>query len=226
MGHKGLSGRVQGSDDRAGWSHVAMRWLGRITQVVEISVVWFIGTVAGILLFGWLPAAVAASDVLHRLLSEDPSGRPVADFIRAWRAHFRRANLVGWPGTVVMLVLALDFWVLLGFRGPLAGVLLVLTALVSAWFLFAVGFLVNLLALPAADSRTAWDLWRTALTMALVSPGQGLAWLVCLASIGAVVWVFPVTAVLVAPGLIAFITAWLTRRRLHATGVAVDPREG
>lgn len=220
MGDKGLTRRPQGGDEGGGWSHVAMRWLGRITQVVEISVTWFLGTVAGIVLFGWLPAAVAACDVLHRLLSEEPSGRPIADFFQSWRAHFRRANVVGWPATLVLLVLGLDFWILLGFRGAWVGAALVLTGLVSAWFLFAIGFLVNLLALPAAASNSSWTLWRTALTMSLVSPGHGVAWVVCMASIGAVAWVFPVVVFLVAPGLGAFVTAWLTRRRLHDSGVA------
>lgn len=225
MGDQGVRRRrpPSGDEDGGGWSHVVMRWLGRVTQTVEISVLWLLGTVVGVLLLGWLPASVAACDVLHRIVVNEPSARPFGDFVESWRANFRRANLVGWPATVVLLVLALDIWILLGFRGAWAGVVLILTAALALWFVIAVGFLVNLLALPSSRSASAWRLWRTALTMPLVSPGYVLVWLVCVASVAALVWVFPVTSVLLAPGLVALLTAWLTRRRLHGTGVADDP---
>ncbi|MFT3889419.1 MAG: DUF624 domain-containing protein [Arachnia sp.] len=210
-----------GSDDE-GWSHVAMRWLGRLTQTVEVSVATLVGIAAGGIVLGWLPAGVAASDVLGRLVAGEPSDRPFGDFHRSWRAHFGRANRVGWPATVVVLVLAVDGWILLCLRGPWAGVALALTAAAAAWFALAVGFLVNLLSLPSTKDATTWALWRTALLMPLVSPGYAVAWLACIASIGALAWVYPVTAVLLAPGLIALATAWLTRRRLHSTGVATD----
>ncbi|MBK7820908.1 MAG: DUF624 domain-containing protein [Tessaracoccus sp.] len=215
---------MAGSGEAGDWSHAAMRWLGRVTQTVEVSVLSLLGTAAGAVLLGWLPSGVAACDVLHRLLSEEPSGQPIREYADAWRASFARANRVGWPATLAVAVLALDFWILRGFSGPWAGTALVLTAVVAAWLFFAIGFLVNLLALPAAEEATAWSLWRIALVMPLVSPGHVLVWLTCLASIGVLVWVAPVAAVLLAPGLIALLTAWLARRRLHIVGVPVDPR--
>ena len=61
MGDPSLSRRIQGADSNGGWSHVAMRWLGRVTQIVEVSLLWVLGTLAGGVVLGWLPASVAAS---------------------------------------------------------------------------------------------------------------------------------------------------------------------
>lgn len=226
MGDPSLSRRTpQGTDDDGGWSHVAMRWMGRLTQIVEVSILWFVATLAGGVILGWLPSTVAAGDVLHRLLTSDPSQRPIADFFTVWRAQFGRANAVGWPATLAGLVLALDVWILLGFRGEWVGYALAGTLIVAGWLAVGVGYLTNLLALPGGREASAVDLWRAALTMPLVSAGYTVTWLVCVASLAVVVWVFPVVGVLAAPGLLVLLTAWLARRRLRETGVADDPRQ-
>lgn len=222
MGDPSLSRRVQGADSHGGWSHVAMRWLGRVTQVVEVSILWVLGTLAGGVVLGWLPASVAASELLHRLLTPEPSDRPIADFFSLWRRQFRRANAVGWPATVAGLILLLDMWILLGFRGAWVVGALLATLLVGAWLTLAVGYLVNLLPLPEGRTASVGSLWRTALTMPLVSAGHTVVWLVCVVSLAVVVWVYPLVGVLAGPGLVTLLTAWLTRRRLRAAGITAD----
>lgn len=206
-----------------GWANTAMSWLGRLTGVVEITACWVLGTLAGGIVLGWLPAAVAAGAVLHKLVGPEPSDRPFAEFFEVWRANLTRANAVGWPATLALGMLALDLWIL-SHGGPAwLGVLLVLTVVVALVLVLAVGYLASLLMLPDARRLPAARLWRTALVMPIVSPAATLVWSACMALLAVVVWILPVVGVLCAPGYVVLVTTWLTRRRLHQAGVARDP---
>lgn len=209
-----------GAAEEGGWSHVAMRWLGRLTQLVEISLCWTGGMLAGGVVFGWLPASVAAGELAHRLLGPEPSAAPVSEFARMWASSFRRANAVGWPATLALALLAVNMRVLSVGGEPWMPAMLGAVVLVALWLVLAVGYLATLLALPSAEGVGAPRLWRSALVLPLVSPGSSLVWVVCAASLAVVCLALPIVAILAAPGAAAMLTSWLTRRRLLATGVA------
>lgn len=200
-----------------------MSWLGRFTTVVEVTFCWALGVLAGGVVLGWLPAGVAAGDVLHRLTGPDPSDRPVRDFFGTWRAQFVRSNAVGWPATLALLVLALNITVLWQGGEPWMASFLLVSILTGLLLLLGIGFLMALLALPATRDEPGRQLWRTALVMPVVSPATTLVWLFCVALLGVVAWNVPVVAVIAGPGYVALVTAWLTRRRLVQTGVVEDP---
>lgn len=206
-----------------GWAATAMSWLGKLTGVVEITLCWFLGVLAGGIVLGWLPAGVAAGAVLHKLTGPEPSDRPFAEFFEVWRANLGRANAVGWPATLAFGVLAADLWILSRGGPAWLTVLLVLTLVVALVLVVAVGYLASLLMLPAARRMPAARLWRTALVMPIVSPAATVVWVACMALLTVVVEILPVVGVLCAPGYVILVTTWLTRRRLHQAGVAPDP---
>lgn len=221
MGDQGLK-RAPRSE--GGWAETGMRWLGIGTQVVEVSLAWWISTALGLILFGYLPASVAAVSVLGRLGTDDASAHPLGDFFRAWRRNLVRCAVVGWPATVALVILSLNGWVLS--RGGQAWMtpMLVATVCVAVWLLLALAYLVVLLADGRSRKIPALRLWRAALAVPLASPATALAWVVSAASLAVVVWRFPILLPLAVPGLLALLTAWLMRRRLDQAGVltAVD----
>ena len=201
-----------------------MRWLGIGTQIVEVSLAWWISTVLGLVVFGYLPAGVAAVSVLGRLGTDDASSQPLGDFFRTWRATLVRGIVVGWPATLGLLILGLNGWVLSRGGEPWMTPMLVATVCVAVWLLLALAYLVVLLADDRSRAMPAMALWRAALAVPLASPGAALAWVVSAASLGVIAWRFPILFPLAVPGLLALLTAWLMRRRLDQTGVltAVD----
>lgn len=200
-----------------------MSWLGRFTTVVEVTFCWALGVLAGGVVLGWMPAGVAAGDVLHRLTGPDPSDRPIRDFFAIWRTQFVRSNAVGWPATLALLVLAVNISVLWQGGEPWMASFLPASILTGLLLVLGTGFLMALLALPETRLESARRLWRTALVMPVVSPATTLVWLFCMALLGVVAWNVPVVAVIAGPGYVALVTAWLARRRLVQTGVVDDP---
>lgn len=196
-----------------GWAGTAMRWLGYVTAMVEVSIAWLLATLAGGVMLGWLPASVAAGTTLHTLLEDEPTSRPLGDTFRAWRAAFRRANAVGWPATAGTILLAINTAVMSQGEGPLFIVVRVATIVIGLWWILAVGYIVTLLGTPATRGLPAASMWRNAILLPVGSPGTSLAWFVTVASLAVICWVVPVVGVLAGPGLVWFVTFWLNRRR-------------
>lgn len=221
MGDQGLT---QAPRHDGGWAETGMRWLGRVTQVVEVSLAWWLTTALGLILLGHLPASVAAVSVLGRLGTDEASDRPLADFFGGWRANLLRSNAVGWPATVALLILGLNAWVLSRGTHAWMAPMLVATICVGAWLVLAVAYLVVFLADERTRGLPALRLWRAALAVPLTSPATAAAWLVCVLSLAVVTWRFTILLPLAVPGLLALLTAWLMRRRLDQTGLltAVD----
>nr|WP_255622069.1 DUF624 domain-containing protein [Tessaracoccus sp. OS52] len=202
-----------------------MSWLGRATQLVEVTACWVLGVMAGGIVLGWLPAGVAAGSVLHKLTGPEPSDRPIAEFFEVWRSNLGRANAVGWPATIAIPVLLLDLWILSHGGPSWLAVVVVANMVFAAWLVLAVGYLMSLLMLAETHSLPMARLWRTSLVMPLASPGTTLIWLVCLGLLAVVARFVPIVAVLCAPGYVILVTSWLTRRRLHNAGVAHDSEQ-
>ncbi|WP_385901260.1 DUF624 domain-containing protein [Tessaracoccus sp. O5.2] len=219
MGDQGLRRPRRAGSDDGGWSHVAMRWLTRLTQPVEITLCWAVGVLAGGVILGWLPAGVAAGAVLSRLGTPEASAAPVTDFFRSWRRHLWRANAVGWPATVALLIMAVNIWVLSRGGEPWMPVVLGLTLLLAAWLVLATGYLMALLERPALSGAPASSLWRLALAMPALSPGTSAAWVVTVAALLVVAVAVPPVGLLFGPGAFAWVTGWLTRRGLESARV-------
>lgn len=214
------------NDDPLGWAGRVMQWLGFASRLVLVNVLFVAGTLAGLVLFGLFPAAVAATTILARLrlggagdnsAGENSAGdHVVRDFIKVYRAQFRHTNRVGgifWLAAVVLLLNVLTVLVPSGadLSSPVPAVLLVLAAVAGLGTLAAAAVAVSLCS-RYRDSVNS--VWRTAFALPLVSPLMGLSVLATLVAAVVIFAAMPVLVPLVGASLPLLLSGWVVDRRL------------
>jgi uncharacterized membrane protein YesL len=199
-----------------GWAGRLMGWLRFSTALVLVNVLFVAGTLAGLVVLGLFPAAVAASTVLGRLRDGSAGDHVVRDFVTACRYQFRHANLVGAAFWTAGVVLVLNVGTLLGPAGTampplMRAVLLVLSAVVAAVTIAAAATAVSICArYRDTVSRT----WRAAFMLPLISPVMGLSLLATLAAATVIFSGMTVLVPLVGASLPLLLSGWLVGRRL------------
>jgi uncharacterized membrane protein YesL len=204
------------NDAPLGWAGRLMDWLRFSTRLVLVNLLFVIGALAGLVVFGVFPAAVAATTVLGRLRSGSAGASVVRDFIAAYRFQFRHANMVGSAFWIAGVVLVLDFTVLLGPAGTamppaVHAVLLTLSTLAAIGTAAAAATAV---ALCSRYRDTVARTWRTAFMLPLVSPVMSLSLLLTLAAAAVVFSGMTVLVPLVGASVPLLISGWLVGRRL------------
>lgn len=196
-----------------GWTGRVMQILHVVTALIAVNVMFLLGTLLGLGVFGLMPASVAASAVLRRsdLLAGDAEGGVVRTFWTRYRTEFARANLAGIPFGIASLLLAVDAVLLPRLEGPLSAALLVLTgALVAGALIVAITAVVLL---SRYDDRPA-PVLRFALLLPLTSAPMSLGVLVVIAAWAAITAVVPVLLPLVGVSIPLAIAVRLIDRRL------------
>lgn len=204
------------NDAPLGWAGRLMDWLRFSTRLVLINVLFVAGALAGLVVLGLFPAAVAATTVLARLRAGNAGDNLVHDFITAYRFQFWHANRVGSAFWVAGVVLALDFTTLLGPAGAamppaVHAVLLTLSTLA------AIGRAAAAATAVAVCSRYRDSLartWRTAFMLPLVSPVMSLSLLLTLAAAAVVFSGMTMLVPLIGASVPLLISGWLVGRRL------------
>jgi uncharacterized membrane protein YesL len=204
------------NDAPLGWAGRLMDWLRFSTRLVLVNLLFVIGALAGLVVFGVFPAAVAATTVLGRLRSGSAGDSVVRDFIAAYRFQFRHASLVGAAFWIAGVVLVLDVTVLLGPAGiamppAVHAVLLTLSTLAAIGTAAAAATAV---ALCSRYRDTVARTWRTAFMLPLVSPVMSLSLLLTLAAAAVVFSGMTVLVPLVGASVPLLISGWLVGRRL------------
>jgi uncharacterized membrane protein YesL len=206
------------NDTPLGWAGRVMEWLGFATRLVLVNVLFVAGTLAGLLVLGLFPAAVAASTVLARLRSGTAGEHLVRDFLTVYRSQFWHVNRVGsifWPAAVVLFLNGLT---LLGPAGaamlssPVYAVLLLLAAAVGVGMMMAAATAVAVCS-RYRDSVTRT--WRTAFLLPLVSPVMGISLLLSLVVLAVVFSGMTVLVPLVGFSVPLLISGLLVGRRLE-----------
>lgn len=186
-----------GADDVAlGWTGRVMQWLRVITTLVLVNVLFLLGALAGLVIFGTMPAAVAAASVLRRndLLLGTAEDGVLRSFWAAYRAEFWRANRAGIPFWIVGVLLAADFMVLPQLTGPISAALLVFT---GALLLAAVVTFATTIALLARYDDGAAAVLRYALVLPPTSLAMSAGVLIAVVAWAVTVSVLPVLLPLV-----------------------------
>jgi uncharacterized membrane protein YesL len=207
------------NDSPLGWAGRVMEWLGFATRLVLVNVLFVAGALAGVVVFGLFPAAVAATTVLARLRSGAAGEHLVRDFVTVYRSQFWHANRVGsifWPAGVVLFLNGLT---VLGPAGaamlssPVYAALLLLAAVVGMGIMMAAATAVAVCSrYRDSVSRT----WRTAFMLPLVSPVMGISLLLSLVAFAVVFSGMTVLVPLVGFSVPLLISGWLVGRRLEA----------
>lgn len=190
-----------------------MHWLGVATQLVELSLCWYLATLLGGVVLGWLPASVALGRSIVRMISDGPSGSPWGDFWEDLRSMWRRANRLGWPATLALVLVLIDWLVLRQASGAVAAAMRVPTALVALCVSAAIGYAITLIGHLQPVPRLT-QLWRQALALPVVSWASSLAWLVTTLALALVIIAMPLVGLLLGPSLLLGATVWVSHRRL------------
>ncbi|GAA3402816.1 YesL family protein [Pseudarthrobacter polychromogenes] len=204
------------TDAPLGWAGRLMDWLRFSTRLVLVNVLFVAGALAGLVVLGVFPAAVAATTVLGRLRNGSAGDSLVRDFITAYRFQFRHANRVGSAFWIAGVVLVLDFASLLGPAGtampaPVHAVLLALSTAAAGVTVAAAATAVGLCSrYRDSVART----WRTALMLPLVSPAMSLSLLATLAAAAVVFSGMTALVPLIGASVPLLISGWLVGHRL------------
>ncbi|MDC7122202.1 DUF624 domain-containing protein [Cellulomonas fimi] len=196
-----------------GWAGRVMGVLRVATHVVGVNALVLLGTLAGLVLLGAFPALDAGGRLLARLADGRPSDQLWRDFWSAYRAGWRRSNLLGAPAWPVGALLYADTAVVRFVDGPAAAVLAAGVLALGAWFAVA---LLTLVAVARRYDEPARRAWRFVALFPLLSPGTSAAVLVVVAAVAVSVLALPVLGPLVGVALPLLAGGWLVDRRLGA----------
>ena len=196
-----------------GWAGRVMVFLRVGTQLVAVNILVVLGTLLGAVVLGAYPALAAGGGLLARLVSGNPSEHLWREFWSAYRAGFRRLNVLGAPLTAGFVLLALDASVLAAASpGPTKAVLTVGVVVLTTYLVLALLTLVPV-ARRYADVPAART-WRFVAVAPLVSPVTGLAVLAVLVVLGVTFTYVTVLLPLVGLSLPLLASGWLVDQRL------------
>lgn len=210
------------NDNGIGWAGRVMGWLRLAIALVVLNLLFVAGTLAGLVVFGLFPAAVATSIVAARLRAGVPPDSLVRDFVTAYRGQFRHLAVVSFPFTLATLLIAVDlvaFQTLAASGDPLAAVLFAAFLTSSVLTVLAVLAAVSICSRYRASARATW---RYAIVLPLVSPGLSISLLVSLGALAYALMAFGVLVPLVGASAPLFVAGWLIDARLSALS---HPRE-
>lgn len=176
-------------------------------RLAGLNLLWLLGVVAGLVVFGLAPATAALYAVLREyVLGRSP--RLWRDFWAAWRASLVSSQLV--LGVPILTVWVVAFYLLLSRSTPFA----------VAMALLAAGYLATLMQLPAVVAHVALPAarsWQVTAEVAWRRPlaTVGVAVLVVVLAVGG--WLTTPAAVpLLFPALPALLATLTVQRGLNA----------
>lgn len=164
-----------------GWAGRLMEWLRFVMQLVLLNLLFLAGTLAGLVVFGAFPSAVAVTVLLARLRAGDPGDRLISDFVTAYRAAFVHANKVGSLFAFAGVLAILNVAALPGAAGGAQLALGTLAVVVSGALTVSAGAAV---VICSRHRDSVLRTWRYALVLPLASPGMTAAWLVSMTAVG------------------------------------------
>ncbi|MDU0348721.1 DUF624 domain-containing protein [Actinomyces sp. MRS3W] len=191
-----------------------MGWLRVATQLVALNLLWWLGLLPGLVLFGVLPASCAVHELARRS-RRDPSMHLWHDFWSIYRTVFRNAARPGAVLTGVMFIGAVDLAILSRAQGALIALIAPVTV-ICVMCLVTLCYAVVLLASPSKQEPK--PLLRRAAGAAVASPPTTLAVVVTVAGAACVAWCWPLLGVLVGVSLPLAAATLLTRERLRRIG--------
>lgn len=206
--------------DELGWTGGVMRVLRRVTRLVEVNVLFLLGTLAGGVVLGVWPSLRAASAVL---LDGDPADSAWWTFWRVWREGWRRANVLGAPLSMAGVVLLLDSLLLAQMDGPVRAALQLGLVLVGAWTAVVLAYWPRVV---LRYERSAPETWRFLLLSPALGPGTAAGTVVVLAMCGLVSYVVPLLGLLAGVAVPLWLTGRMVDERLGRIDEVSEPVAG
>ncbi len=163
-----LEGSPTDAAEVPGWTGRIMVWLRVAAQLVVIQLLMGLGTLAGLVLVGFGPSAVAGASLLRRVVDGDPSDSLWKEFWAIYRAQFRRAAAVTAP---MLLVIGLAWYEVLLLLINAGGTwTAILTGAVMAIGAYGIACLMYAPHILRRYTDPAWPTLRFTALSALLSP--------------------------------------------------------
>lgn len=207
---------VQDSTDMSptGWAAGVMHVLNIGTQMVGLSLLAALGTLAGLVVAGVMPTFAAAGILGSELVSGRPIYKLWGSFWREWKNSWVRANLLGIPFLVFALLLWLDLRIAWNATGNARPLLITLPVIVALYVLSSVFYF------PTVATRYEDSLprsWRFLALAPVLFPAATFASLVSVVALAVVYYFVPFLAALTAGALPAAVVTRVVRDRLLQT---------
>lgn len=193
-----------------GWAGRVMVWLRVVSALILVNLMFLAGVLVGVIVLGVMPAAAAATTCLTRLRDGEHDGM-IRVFIDAYRGAFWRANLLGVPFAVVLLLILADTAVLPLLPAPASAALVVVTWVIAAIAVVALG---AVLTIDARYQDGPLATLRYAAMLPLISPLMSAVMLVSLTALGAALALLPMLIPLVGFSVPLFVAGWFVDHRL------------
>lgn len=209
-----------------GWAGRLMGWLRALSALIVVNLLFLAGVAVGLVVFGVMPAALAATACLTRLRDGAADGL-VRLFIAEYRAGFRRANLLGVPFALVFALILIDTALLPELPAAASAALAVCTWVIGA---YATATLAATLAIDVRYDDGVRATLRFAIALPLTSPLMTVVMLVSLLTIAAVFAALPMLLPLFCGAVPLFVAGWFVDHRLaqldpnHPRAAAVAAR--
>lgn len=201
-----------------GWAGRVMVCLRIVSNLIVVNLLVLAGSLVGLIVLGAMPALRAATACLTCLRDGDADRDPglsgrglVRTFVTEYRRAFWRANLLGAPFAVALLLAAADTAVLPALPGPASAAVAVLTWIVGAYAVIA------LAAVFAIDVRYQDSIGATiryAAVLPFVSPVMVGALLLALGAMAFALVTLPMLVPLIGASVPLFVAGWFVDHRL------------
>ncbi|MCM3217849.1 YesL family protein [Niallia taxi] len=116
---------------------IACEW---IMKTAYLNIIWIAYTIAGLLVFGFMPATTALFAVIRKWLHRETDIPVWRTFHTIYKQEFLKANLLGLFLMVIGVILCLDYWFLQYTDGLIKGMMTGMLLLLSAIFLTLLGY--------------------------------------------------------------------------------------
>lgn len=114
-----------------------VRTTEQITRIVYINLLWWLGLVAGGVIFGFMPATTSAHTIVRRQAKFDLTGEVFWQFWRNYRAQFIQTNCIGGIWFIIFFIFAMNIRILWVAQTQWAAIMLVITAVLLLLSLIA-----------------------------------------------------------------------------------------
>lgn len=168
-----------------------------------LNILWILFTIAGLGIFGWMPATVAVFSVWRKLLAHDGKVAIFQTFLKEFKGNFFRNTLIGFILMMAGGVLVVDFL----FYQTAEGILSLLTVVFIVFF----GFFYLLLFIYLPPVIAHFDLkftqyFKQAMLIGVSSPLASLSIGMVTAAILVLYYLVPVFIVIFGVSLIGLVT--------------------
>ncbi|MFB5662817.1 YesL family protein [Alteribacillus sp. HJP-4] len=187
-----------------------------ITRLAYVNLLWFIFTMAGLIVFTFFPATSAMFAVIRKWTMGKTEIPVFKTFWKEFRSEFWKSSLIGAVLVAFAIILYIDFQVFTSFDGLLGTALIALSISIAFLYLIVACFIFPVL---AHFKLRFWQYFKQALLLGLSSPAAILSIVITTFILYMLLIRIPALLIFFGGSTFAFIIMWFamrTFRRLEA----------